>query len=273
MQIYTVNSLNLQYKSIEQQGLKQNKNFYNTDLKDTFNSNKAQNINFNGWFWNRNKTKPVINPNNLAMFDNARNLSKHIMCGGFGNVIMKYDCYGCKGIFERIKKEGNIDTIIYLGESAAVHEKMQKSIQKAGLKYFNLSIWDFDNWFHEDGDKISVKQNAVDNLKELFNILNSADNVVIGCDQGVQRTSQALFFNHYLNSKNKISGEDLLNACKRASDITLLNNFVNVKKLFNALSSEQKAELGLTDKKLPELEITDLGQAAEDLKKFLLTNK
>ena len=109
-------------------------------------------------------------------------------------------------------------------------------------------------------------------FKEFLGILRSDDNILMGCNRGRQRTSQALFLNHFLNSKRPSGAQTLKCLDMGVGNYTLLENFQNTEKIFEALTQQQKTELGIADRKLPKIDMTDLDNAAKKVKEAFLAN-
>ena len=153
------------------------------------------------------------------------------------------------GYYEFMKDEYGLEGVILLSEGMHCSPSvLSEKMQEAGLEFlhFNLDgVLNFSNneYFASDNNgKLVVKDVFVDKLKKYFELLNTK-NIYMGCEQGIDRTNVGILLNYCFNNPKRVKSAELAYTPFIRGDVNYM--MLQLEKLYNALTDEQKTKLGI----------------------------
>ena len=152
----------------------------------------------------------------------------------------------------KIKKIGIRKIIDLRSEATTAYAEKCRNL---GFYYYNSPFDDVcklksPKYFAREKNKpMKIKDNFIDELKRLFEIINSGD-VYLGCEYGIDRTNMALVLNYLFNRGDSKLGNTnnpplLLKWPGEKRKEVFNRNVKTAKKIYKALSESQKKALNL----------------------------
>ena len=162
------------------------------------------------------------------------------------------------GTFERrpIKdlialKEAGIEAIIDFRTEGS--GEISKKCASTGLQYLNIPLDDVRErsntryFIRSKGKPTIIKPEFIKSLKQYFELMNNS-NCYVGCHYGIDRTNMGLLLNYFFNPKYEDIPPRIIHWADESQKNILNRNIKSIKKIFKAMTPEQKKELGLPEK-------------------------
>ena len=151
--------------------------------------------------------------------------------------------------FETLKKSG-ITTMIDLRSTE--DEILQKKCIDSKINYFKFPLdgvvlLNDDKFFYRNKDKsLHIKDDFIEMLKKFFNTLNN-NKCYMACQHGIDRTNVGILLNYFFNKDTNKNIVPQLLCWDFERKVTKTNQSIALmKKIYKAMTDEQKAELGLS---------------------------
>lgn len=162
------------------------------------------------------------------------------------------------GTFERrpiedlkVLKDAGIETIIDFRTEGS--GEMAKKCSSTGLKYLNIPLDDVRErsnaryFIRTKGKATILKPEFIESLKQYFELMNNSK-CYVGCHYGIDRTNMGLLLNYFFNPKYEDIPPKVIHWPDESQKNILNRNIKSIKKIFKAMTPEQKRELGIPEK-------------------------
>ena len=148
-------------------------------------------------------------------------------------------------------KDAGIETIIDFRTEGS--GEMAKKCSSTGLRYLNIPLDDVRErsnaryFIRRKGKATIIKPEFITSLKQYFELMKTT-NCYVGCHYGIDRTNIGLLLNYFFNTKYESIPPRIIHWPGETQKNILNRNIKSIKKIFKAMTPEQKKELGLPDK-------------------------
>lgn len=149
----------------------------------------------------------------------------------------------------KMQKDLGIKTIVDLRAGAG--KLFPAKCKVLGYRYYRFPLDDAQTlangkyFVRKKNEKIAISQAFMDLIKNFFRVMNKG-HVYAGCQYGIDRTNIGLSMNFLLNKNNNLP-PILLTWPDETKKAVVNRNIKLVKKIFKAMTPEQRHELGLND--------------------------